>query len=135
MSYKKECTYKGKWIWNISAEKKNAYVNFVRDFEIKEVSVSAQFFICADTEYALWINGDFISCGQYKDFPNHLCYDTLQIGKYLVEGKNTILIKVYYQGEESMQYAQGDAGLWFMLQNGDTCITSDKNVLTYVAEG
>lgn len=125
---------RGTWIWNSSAEKKNAYVNFIRDFEVDDISEKAQIFICADTEYALWINGSFAACGQYRDYPNHLCYDTVEVGKYLVKGKNRLLIKVYYQGEESMQYAQGDAGVWFMLQNGETTITSDKNTLTSLAE-
>lgn len=124
----------GKWIWNSSAAEKNAYVNFIRDFKLSEVSAQVKLFICADTEYALWINGSFVACGQYRDYPNHLCYDTLPIEKYLIKGKNRIFIKVYYQGEASMQYAQGDAGLWFELENGETVITSGKEVLTSVAE-
>lgn len=128
-------TKKGTWIWNSCAEKKNAYVNFFRDFEVNDISEKAQIFICADSEYALWINGSFVSCGQYKDYPNHLCYDSLQIEKYLVKGKNTLLIEVYYQGEESFQYAQGEAGIWYLLQNGEMQITSDKNTLTFIAEG
>ena len=125
---------RGTWIWNASSEKKNAYVNFIRDFKLDNISEKAQIFICADTEYALWINGSFVSCGQCRDYPNHLCYDSVEIGKYLVKGENRLLIKVYHQGEESLQYAQGDAGLWFMLENGETYITSDKNTLTSLAE-
>ena len=125
---------RGTWIWNSSAEKKNSYVNFTRDFKIDNVSDKAQIFICADTEYVLWINDNFVSCGQYRDYPSHLCYDTIDIGKYLVKGENSLLIKVYYQGEDSLQYAPGDAGLWFMIENGETHITSDKTVLTCIAK-
>ncbi|MBO5070172.1 MAG: hypothetical protein J6C37_07410, partial [Roseburia sp.] len=129
-----EKIYRGNWIWNASAEEKNAYVNFVRDFRVDTVSVSAQLFICADTEYAVWINEKFVSCGQWRDYPEYLRYDTLEIAPFLIEGDNRIVIKVYYQGEASMQYTIGKAGLWFRIENGDETVFSDENTLTSLAE-
>lgn len=126
-------TKRGFWIWNSEAAQKNAYVDFVRDFELNDISDSAQLFIGADTEYALWINGSFVSCGQYRDYPGYLRYDSLNVAKYLVKGKNRIAIKVYYQGEESMQYAKYAPGLFFELCCGDVTIKSDNNTLTAIA--
>ena len=126
--------YKGNWIWNPSAEKKNAYVNFVRDFTVNAVSGSAQLLVCADTEYAVWINGKFVSCGQWRDYPAYLRYDTLAIAPFLTKGENRIVIKVYYQGEKSLQYAIGQAGLWYRIENGDEVIVSDENTLTSLAQ-
>lgn len=129
-----EKIYRGNWIWNESAEKKNAYVNFVRDFNVDGVSETAKLYICADTEYAVWINDSFVSCGQWRDYPEYLRYDTLEIAPFLKNGENRIFVKVYYQGEASMQYTVGRAGLWFRLENGEKAVSSDENTLTSLAE-
>ncbi len=129
-----EKIYKGRWIWNTAAAKKNAYVNFVRDFDVDAVSASARLFICADTEYAVWINGRFVSCGQWRDYPEYRRYDTLEIAPFLHKGGNRMVIKVYYQGEPSMQYTVGIAGLWFRLENGSDVIAGDEHTLTSLAE-
>ena len=126
--------FKGNWIWNPSAEKKNAYVNFVRDFDINVVSASAQLYICADTEYAVWINEEYVSSGQWRDYPEYRRYDAIEIAQFLKTGENRIVIKAYYQGEPSMQYTVGDAGLWFRIENGEDTIVSDENTYTSLAE-
>lgn len=126
--------FKGNWIWNPSAEKKNAYVNFVRDFDINIVSASAQLYICADTEYAVWINEEYVSSGQWRDYPEYRRYDAIEIAQFLKTGENRIVIKAYYQGEPSMQYTVGNAGLWFRIENGEITVVSDENTYTSLAE-
>lgn len=125
----------GNWIWNPKASEKNVYVNFVRDFELDAPSSLAKLFISADTEYAVWINGEFVSCGMWHDYPKHrITYDTIDIYKYLKMGSNRMVIKAYYQGETSMQYSVGDAGLFYRIENATTFIESDEKTLTSIAD-
>ncbi len=121
---------KAKWIWNKNAESKNAYVDFICDTEFSSVDKSAYLNISADSEYTVWINGQFVDCGQFDDFPNHKIHDTLKVSQYLVTGKNRIAIEVYYQGVKSFQYMIGKTGLWFELVNGKEKAVSGEDILS-----
>lgn len=118
-----------KWIWRKSQFEKNEYVDFKKSFNLDEADSSAKLYISVDSEYALWINGSFVSCGAYDDYPEYKYYDALEVGQYLKKGMNTIFVSAYYQGESTLQYAIGERGLWFCLENFDLKIVSDEDVL------
>lgn len=105
-----------KWIW-FKESMENQYVDFSHTFEIGTVSADACLWISVDGEYAVYINGDFVDCGQYNDFPKDKVYDVLSVGRYLKNGKNIISIISYYQGNDSFQYIKGESGLIFALEN------------------
>lgn len=117
-----------KWIWHEETFEKNEYVDIIYDFDIKSADINAMFFISVDSEYELWINGKFVNCGQYDDYPKNKVYDTLCIGKYLQNGKNRIAITAYYQGEYSFQYSKGTRGMCFEIHNYDDRFFSSENV-------
>ncbi len=121
-----------KWIWNSKATKVNAYVNFICECDITEAAPDAVIKVSADSEYVLWVNGCFVNCGQYDDFPDRKVYDSLPVAEYLKVGKNRICFLVYYQGKSSFQYAVGEPGLWFEIVNGLQVIEGDENVLSAV---
>jgi len=107
----------------------NTYAVFKREFDINSVSEDSVLKICADSEYAVYLNGQFVNCGQYDDFPNLKYYDTLNIAEYLICGKNKLTIYAYHQGKSTFQYSCGRAGVWYELSCGDVKIESDEETL------
>ncbi len=123
------------WIWNKKAEVKNAYIDFARDFDIDEIEDDAKIMICADTEYAIYLNGAFVGCGQYGDFRGNRTFDTISVKNFLRKGTNRLCITVYYQGESSHSYSVQEPGLWYFLKNGSLEIESNKETLCAVNNG
>ncbi|HEX2926256.1 MAG TPA: alpha-L-rhamnosidase C-terminal domain-containing protein [Ruminiclostridium sp.] len=117
------------WIW-LPQEKEiiNQYVNFRHEFFIdSSVGNQGLLYISIDTEYAVWINGVFVNCGQYDDFPDHKSYDVLDIKKYLQAGRNVLCILGYHQGESSFQYIKGRPGLIYALKFGENEVVSGSD--------
>jgi len=54
--------------------------------------------ISCDGNYALYVNGELASCGQYADFPWYKVYDEIDMTKYLRGGKNELRIVVWHYG-------------------------------------
>ena len=123
-----------KWIWHKGKYDCNEYVDFKKDVVFSSVNPDAEIKISADTEYVLSINGELVGYAQYDDYPEAKVYDTYKIAKYLKEGENSIEINGYYQGVASLQYAVGEKGLWFELENGDDKVVSDETVKCRICE-
>jgi len=118
-------------IWNPFAPATNCYVDFIKEFPLVGETSSLTLKIAVDTEYVIWINGQFVARGQYHTFPEHPVYDTIDLLPFATIGNNRLTVTVYYQGEQSYQYAKGGAGLWFALFQGETLIAkSDASVLS-----
>ncbi|HHY83778.1 MAG TPA: family 78 glycoside hydrolase catalytic domain [Clostridiales bacterium] len=120
------------WIWaEEDTEKTNQYAEFRRQFHLnKTPGESCTLFISADKDYAVWLNNEFVSCGQFSDYPESKTYDVLNVTGYLKEGNNTLSILVYCQGESSSTYRKGKAGLWYVLDCGEKRIVSDEQTLS-----
>ena len=118
-------------IWDDRAESSNCYVDFIKDFMLTDATAPTQLNVYADTEYVVYCNGQFVARGQYRCFPQAPVYDALDLSAFVQHGKNRLAVTVYYQGEQSYQYAKGKAGLWFTLNQGKTQIAqSDATVLS-----
>src|SRR5674476_840891 len=103
---------KAQWIWlPQDGDSINQYVDFRHQFFLGEVSGIPEeeglLCISIDTEYAVWINGVFVDCGQYDDYPDKKSYDALDVRRYLKAGQNVLCVLGYYQGENSYQYIKG----------------------------
>ncbi len=118
-----------KWIWWGGEKTVNQYVDFQKEFTVASVDAAAEIKISADSEYALFLNGEMVGCCQYDDYPDQKVYDTYKVGHLLKPGKNTLSVAGYFQGTESTQYPGGEPGLWFCLTNGSQTILSDSSVL------
>ena len=71
-----------KWIWiDKNGPRKNCYARFFREFFIKpdEQNPTGEIRISVSDNYTLYLNGNFISCGQYKDYPDLKHYDCLKL--------------------------------------------------------
>ena len=120
--------YGASWIWIKANEQDvNQYVEFRQEFIIKELpNKDVDLFISADSNYAVWINGVFVNCGQFNDYPDSKTYDTLAVGKLLKCGKNVIGVLAYYQGRTSFSYLKGEPGLLFALVGEGLSAVSDS---------
>ncbi len=126
---------KAEWIW-LPAKKEtvNQYVDFRHEFFISREEAGmgegdGLLHISVDTEYALWLNGAFVDCNQYDDYPWNKAYDVLDVRKHLKAGRNTLCVRVYYQGEGSYQYIPGQPGLLYAMKLGAVQVASGAGVL------
>ncbi|MBR4073203.1 MAG: family 78 glycoside hydrolase catalytic domain [Clostridia bacterium] len=115
-------------IWT-NTNKVNHYVDFKTNFHIDSIEKDAKVYIAVDTEYVLFINGQFVNMGAYDDFPNNKSYDVLNVAEYLKTGDNELYITAYAQGIGSFQYIEGTPFLMFCLINGATKVVSNENIL------
>lgn len=118
------------WIWYEQTANADTYGEFVDFLEWNgEDTVTAK--ISVDSDYVLYINGQMVSCNQYGDFEWYKSYDSIDVTKYLKEGKNTIAVLVWYFGTHSQRYFQFNAGLAyrFVNQDGETLAQSGEHTL------
>lgn len=76
-------------IW-IEHEGVNHYAEFLKPFALK--STDCKIKISADTEYAVYLNGRYVSHGQYGDYPFYKSYDLIDLSKYVNEGENLLVM-------------------------------------------
>ena len=95
-----------KAIWADDKELPNRYLRFQGEFDAA-IGKKTVFYICTDTKYELYINGNLAAFGQYEDFPQKKIYDEVDISKYINDGKNLVSVLAYSQGEDSMQHMRG----------------------------
>lgn len=83
----------GKWIWKSTDDTDgyNEYVVARRRFAAGDVS-SAQLSITADSWYRVFINGQWVHDGPCRSWSFRMQYDVLDVGGYLANGTNEILI-------------------------------------------
>lgn len=106
------------WIWCSANPQQDEYGEFVEEFSYKTGTVTLQ--ISADSNYAVYINGQLAAWGQYADFPYDKVYDEIDITEFCHKGTNRIAIIVWYYGLETTSvYYPGNAGLIYTLINDD----------------
>lgn len=118
---------KSKWIWLKEDQSVDSYGDFLSEFTYTAGKVYIQ--ISVDSNYTLYINGNFVNSGQYADYPYYKVYDKIDITDYCREGKNQLTITVWYYGTTGgSTYYRGDAGLRFEVYQADAlCAWSDSN--------
>ena len=101
-----------KWIWTGPKARPNEYGEFYSCFDFR--GEEARLLIAADSNYAVYLNGELCTFGQYADYPYDKVYDNVDITPFCREGKNHLAILVWYYGIETTQvYYLGEAGVIF----------------------
>lgn len=72
---------------------------FRRNFELTTLPTQFIIYVSADNRYKLFVNGQKVSAGPARGDLNHWRYETVDIAKYLKNGKNTIAAEVVNFGE------------------------------------
>lgn len=121
-----------RWIWNGNgADAINQYVCFRKEFNLNRKE-RYLLHICADTDFAVWINGRSVGFGGYSAYPKDKYYDTLDVSDYLKPGVNVLCVLAYYQGINTFCYAKGTPCLIFALVSKEDIIPNEG---TLVCEG
>lgn len=120
----------GKWIWQAADGPENTWMCFRKTFTIDNLPSKTIANIAVDSKYWFWINGNLVIFeGGLKrgPTPSDNYYDQVDISSYLVEGKNTIAILVWYFGKPGFSHiSSGKGGLFFEFNTGDSFIISDS---------
>ena len=127
-----------RWIWINKDPRNNEYVEFLSTIDYKSGNILIK--LSVDTEYALFINGEYVTSGQYADFPWYKVYDEINITAYLTEGKNEVRILAWFMGDNNYCHYVNRAGLRFEILSDDGLLdSSDERTLCrpcpYLASG
>lgn len=111
---------KTKWIWQNTNNNSDEYVKFVEEFSLNKPN--AQLTISCDSNYNAYLNGKLIAFGQYADYPHFKVCDKIDLSAYARQGKNLLVVVVWYYGENSQCYTKGNAGLYYQVESDGTVI-------------
>lgn len=118
---------KSRWVW-LERSCVNQYADFVQEFTWQGGDVLLR--ISADTNYALYINGQYVYSGQYPDYPQYKIYDTFSVGTLCRRGVNRLAVRCSYTGEDTSTYYCAPAGLLFeVVCGGKVLAASGKETL------
>ncbi|MBN2584586.1 MAG: alpha-L-rhamnosidase, partial [Planctomycetes bacterium] len=93
------------WIWpEGSYDMRNTYAQFRKDFQLPHVPRRAPFYITADQNYMLYVNGRFVGRGPARGYQATWAYDEFDLTPYLVKGHNWISVRAYNGGISNFQY-------------------------------
>ncbi len=124
--------YTANWIFVQSPPKEMEDVYF--DYKMTFSPGDAEFcriHISAHSNYALWINGAFVDCGQLPDYESRQIYDTLDIRSFLKPGENLLEITQYVAGRAFSTGRPAIPGVIFGIEADEKLIAcSDKTVLS-----
>ena len=103
---------KASWIWRKQADyrKYNDTIIARRDFTLKNFR-AATVWITADSFYRLFVNGEWVSDGPCRSWPEHFQYDVLDITPYLRPGRNEVRVIARYFGIGTFHQVPKQAGL------------------------
>ena len=120
---------KGKWIWKSGYNRKDDYAEFITPFSYSGEKTVLK--ISADSEYAVFINGEYVYSGQYSDFPWYKVRDEIDITEYLKKGENLCSVWVWRCGDENFcHYVNRAAVIFEIVSGGKIIAVSDKNTLS-----
>lgn len=77
---------------------------FVRKrFKTDDPARFRRVYVCADSQYKLWVNGKAAAFGPARFDPMHQVYDTLDLSDLIVPGENVIAVQVMCWGEKTSE--------------------------------
>ena len=117
---------KAKWIWADTPIRADEYVTFYDEFSYS--CGVAKIDISIAGEYALYINDELVSFGQYPDYEHYKVYDSLEITPWLKKGANKLKIIGWYIGADCLTNVKMPRGLLYE-------IYTEKQTLCYSRSG
>ena len=117
-----------KWIWLPSTRTlANTLVYFRKEFDLEEVPKESKGWICADSRYVLYINGQRVQFGPAPFDPRHPEADPIDLAPYLVKGRNCIGVHILFYGHGDGTWSTGKPGLILRAQAGREVIATDRS--------
>lgn len=124
--------WKAHWITATESQSAtNTWICFRKEVDLKGKPVIAIAKIAVDSKYWLWINGRMVIFeGGLKRGPNpqDTYFDEVDLAPYLVKGKNSIAVLLWYFGKDGFSHSSsGKAGLIFQCEAAGEIIKSDQS--------
>ena len=116
---------KAKWIF-ARVGGVNAYAEFKGIFHVKDAAAPHLLKISVTGNYCVEINGKFLACARFDDYPENKFYDEIPL-ENIKEGKNEITILAYTYGVDNFRFVNAEAAL-------AAEIVCQKNILFYTDE-
>ena len=114
-----------KWIWS-GDDTPDKYVDFL--IELDYAGGEAILNISSDHNYAVYVNAELATFGQYPDYPHYKIVEQENLTTYFKNGKNKIIITAYHQGGLASTYFTSVAGVIFSLHvDGKEVAFSNEN--------
>ena len=85
---------KSQWIWENANPSPDEYADFSAHVDADKATI----FIAAETDYAVYVNGNLAAFGSYKGYRTVKYYDEVSLDAFLRTGGNEVEIVVHYQG-------------------------------------
>ena len=104
------------WIWT-KKQRVNQYVCFRKEFKNTPVIQNETIHISADSDFVIYINGNWAGAGQFSDWPDKKTWSSFDISSFLCSGTNTVAILAYWRGEDFFTYETGTPGIIVRLGN------------------
>lgn len=123
------------WIWPESVDEVNEYADLIRKFKWTSHQERTILRICSKSDYAVWLNGEFIGFNQYHDYPDEKVYDEYDLQEFLKEGENRLAVKGL-----SMNYAtasripDGKGVIFEIIQGEKTIVFSDERTQSRISK-
>ncbi|MHB8962305.1 MAG: alpha-L-rhamnosidase-related protein [Saccharofermentanales bacterium] len=118
--------------WSKETSGKNRYIQFLDSFLVDESDpvAFASLAIRADSQYAVWINGQLAGFGQYADYESSPVYDSYDVSEKIIPGVNSVAILGYSYGEDCQVYRMGTPGICCRIEGSDGLLfeLSDKTL-------
>lgn len=124
---------KARWIWDNSD--RAGYHYFLRArhaFRLDKAAArkhAGSLLITAEAYYQVWINGIPLGHGPAKSAEYERYVDRYDIGRYVIEGVNSLEVLVLSVGVGTMNYICGEAGLIFQIDLPGKQIVSNQETL------
>lgn len=118
---------------------RNSHCLFRKDFYVENNVKQAKIHIFADTKYIFYINGIRIGRGPCRSDPRWKYFDTYDIDKYLVKGKNLFSVEVIHYGYGTGHSINRIPALFaectITEENGETItVSTDKSWKAYLSD-
>ena len=115
------------WIFckNADIDTYNSYFDYKAEFQTK-LTEETFIYLSSCSQYALYINGQFIDCGQYPGYENYQVFDVLDITSYVTEGKNELLLTQYVSGIDCATGRKQNPGVIFTVWQGEECLLNSS---------
>jgi hypothetical protein len=126
------------WIWYPSERTlQNTMLLFRKVIDLPGRIEKARGFIHGESRYLLYVNGQRVQWGPAPSDPRWVEVDPLDLGEYLVPGKNVIAVQVLFYGEGDGTWPIGNPGFIFncdiTASEKTTKIVSDQSWKVHLA--
>ena len=111
-----------KWIWTGGAPSENEYVIARCTFTAGE-SAAPELLVSADSDFAAFLNGEFLGRGQFSDYPQAKTFTRIPLA-HCRAGRNELEIRAYFCGGSFLTHIAGTPRLWAEVRDGSRVLAA-----------